>query len=435
VGLSAVGSQERLDEALLARLIESFQRRRSVPGLAVAIGSHGRLAFAHQAGFASIEDRMPVRPDTMFAIGSITKQIAAAAILKTCSEGQLSLEASVGDTLGQISLPAALTIRHLLSHTSGISYDVGLDDDREPSLVGVLERCAPTAAPPGSCWLYNNTNYFLLGHALTRLTGKAWAELVTGLVIPPVLRAGITLDTAGPGRRRARGYAKTGRGFGTVDPPDARSFGSGSAYATAAALARWAWLLWSGRIVDPAAVQIMMAPVVLATGERLDYGVGCFTSQHAGVREFSHDGITAGFSSQLAFYPDHELAICVLTNTSQHIAEELEKEIVRTITGRVETAVENPPEQDAWGGASVDRFCGRYGVGDRSCRITVIDKRVILTRSTGRQVTLERIGTDRFREGGEAGYEYEFGAQELVAHVKVRRQGKLIALLPRYSPS
>lgn len=424
-------SERSVDSERLKRVVADFRQRWEVAGVAVAVRRRGTPIYSDAIGNASLAPKRPTTRQTVFAAGSITKQIVAAATLRACEDKLISLDTPVKQILkGADAFHADLRVHHLLSQTSGIVYDIGLDRSDDTSLRGaIVAIAAQSTHTPGEHWIYNNTNYFLLGHVLAEITHEPLADFVSRSVLPNGVRrnlafAGIEVAS----RLRAIGYARTSNGLGTVDPPDAnRSFGSGTLFATADALAEWTSSLWSGAIIAETSLSAMRTRVVLADGGATSYGLGCFVSDADGLIELSHDGHTAGFSSQSAYYPDVDLAICVLTNSAEHLAEVLEKEIRDVVLGRP------APLRDAAATTeqSLDQFTGTFAAGARMATAYVRGAALFLSTRTELETEFIPVGPGKFRQRHGGLMRYEFHCTEGAIELHVARGGKTLAVLRR----
>lgn len=415
-----------VDVEVLQHRVDTFRLRHGIPGIAVRIRHRGKQIFERDSGFALLERRVCVTHETLFALGSITKQIVAAAALELQSQHYLDLDAPVCDILATGQLDDRLTVSHLLSHTSGVLYDVGRAEDPSPSLASVLGHVERDAAPPGVQWFYCNTNYYLAGHVLQSVAGANLSEIVEK-VIPLDLREAFHFGAESSATLRASGHAGTNGRVGTVDPPDGRSFGSGSAYATAGMLSHWMERLWRGELLSAECLDLMMRRAVLSDGSETDYGLGCFSTRNGGV-ELSHDGNTAGFSSQAAYYPESELALCVLTNSQSHVAEALEKSLRDVL---LDPLTPNSVIEPQVVQSCLADFEGCYGVGHQRTLVTLRGDGLGLTSPSGRTVELVRRTDSRFGEMGDIGYEYRFERRGNTRYLHVRRGSKVLASLPR----
>jgi len=268
-------------------------------------------------GYANREWRTPNTVDTKFRIGSLTKQFTAAAVLRLQEQGKLR----VGDRLKQYlpDIPASwdeITLHQLLSHTSGIpNYTavkrVWTDPITPADMIGFL-RDKPLDFAPGSDYRYSNSNYYLLGAVVEKVSGEKYEQYLRENIFGPAGMNDSGFDHALTVLdKRASGYNRQGPGdlenAGYIDTSVA--FSAGGLYSTTADLFRWRKALFGGKVLSAASFQTMTTPV------KHDYGYGIVIDQEQNHKRFSHSGAINGFDSFLAYYPDDDLTVVVLSNT------------------------------------------------------------------------------------------------------------------------
>jgi CubicO group peptidase (beta-lactamase class C family) len=370
---------------------------------------------------------VPVRPETVFQLGSVTKQVTAAVVLQLVEAGRVRLDDAVGDHLP--ALPAAwrpVTVRQLLNHTSGIpSYtDAGGRWTRrwaEPlppdSLVALTAGEAMLAAP-GARWRYNNTGYVLLGMLVERLTGRPWAEAVDARVARalglPSLRA---CDPGAVVPHRARGYdaapaapgADPARPLGVVPAAYlnmSHAYAAGGLCATAADLARWGRALLAGRVVPPAALARMAAPEGAARPWRYGYGLAVDTL--GGHPLLYHGGDIPGFTAADVLLPRNGIAVAVVANRGRVDAEGLARDVARVVLGLPADA---PPAPAPLAADDRDRAAGRYELAmpgaPMAFALVARGAQLALRPDGGPQLPLVPFGRTALVRGG---YTLTFGA-------------------------
>ncbi len=312
---------EQLDAIAQRALDES---KGLVAGFAVAVSYRGEMILDRGYGLADVERQAPVSPNSVFRIGSVTKQFTAAAIMKLAERGLLAVD----DPLRR-HLPAypthdqPITLRHLLTHTSGIVSYTDL-----PWFKQVEARAVPQAEfssrfgaerlrfEPGSEWAYSNSGYYLLGLVIAETSGQSYAQFLQREVLPQSLRGIRACPDRQDYPNAARGYAVDEGQLITAMPLSmAQPYAAGALCSTAADLVHWSRALLSGSIVGQASVRQMTTPAVLSDGRATRYGFGLTIDQLATHRRVSHNGGINGFSSSLEAYPDDDLFIAVLVNT------------------------------------------------------------------------------------------------------------------------
>jgi CubicO group peptidase (beta-lactamase class C family) len=418
---------------MLAALVDcvafEYLRQKRAAGAVIAVETRGQRAI-RAYGYGDLLSRERCAPDTQFWIGSISKQFTAAAILQLVDAGLLALDERVAGIMpSNLAYPSDLRIHHLLSHTGGLSgkLDRQLQDGAEIPHVSVdWILSQPLDFAPGTRWQYSNAGYSLLALLLESVTECSYAEYVTEELVE---RVGLKNTTVGSPRASgvAVGHAPIRGQLGSVaaPSPDA-TFGSGSLYSTAGDLLIWSRALASG-VVSAGSFQRMTTPVTLTSGEATTYGLGLYVSDYYGHLELSHDGHGGGHSSQLALYPEDDVAI-VVTNGAEHGAEGIEKAIAREILG-----VQDPPVLDlGLPDGESERYTGRFASGSGTVPIWTDDAHLFVRIPSGREAHLLYQGTGTFSEASDTGTQYRFRPD---GSLQVCRNGKVLAWLHRCADS
>lgn len=369
-------------DAVIARAYDS-----KGPGVVVLVTQDGTPIYQGVRGLSDVERGLAMSADTLFRYASITKQFTAALVMKLVEEGRLSLDDRLSEFLPDYPAPGRdVTVRQLLTHSSGIANYTGLETfrtmavDKPQSTAAVIElfRDQPLDFAPGSDMRYSNSGYVLLQAIVERLTGQSLAEaLQTTLLAPAGLEAVKVGDQAG----QARGY-----GRGPIGPMPAPAFdpsvagGAGALTGDASSLARWMDELHGGRIVSPTSLSIMTTPLTLSDGSRRDYGFGLGLGKLQGQSIVGHSGGIFGFATDALYLPEQKMAVVVLAN-SDSPAEPPEVTALRVMAlaiGRPLPSFE-PVAMDL---AEAAAFSGIYGEGANEQQIFV-EKGKLLTVSKG----------------------------------------------------
>ena len=307
-------------DSIAARVLEGT----GVPSASVAVVTHGRVVYANSYGAAKLEPRVVATPDMRYGIGSISKQFTAAAILLLQQEGKLSLDDHVARFVPGLTRGNEVTIRELLSHTSGYQ-DFWPQDYVPPSMEqpitaqGILDRWArrPLDFAPGTRWQYSNTNFVIAGLIVEQASGTPFFQFVRQRILQPLgLQSAVDFDAKGPAAIEPVGYMRYG--LGPLRP--APSTGPGWMYAagelamTAADLARWDISIIDQSLLRPASYRTLETTVLLANGVSSGYGLGIDVGLESGHRTLSHGGEVAGFTAENLVFPDDSAAVVVLTN-------------------------------------------------------------------------------------------------------------------------
>ena len=405
-------------------------------GVSIAVVRSGRPVLAKGYGFADLENDVPATPETVYRIGSITKQFTSAAIMRLVEQGKLSLD----DTLQKFlpSVPSQgnrVTVRHLLNHTSGIRSYTSLGPkwqrvmrlDLAPDSMVALFAGEPFDFAPGSAYRYNNSGYFLLGVIIERLSGKPYGQHLQDEFFTPLgLRNTVYCDQAPLIKRRAQGYTpRPGGQFVNAEPLSmTQPYAAGSLCSTVTDLATWALALSSGKVVSPASYALMTTPGTLNDGKPITYGFGLGTGVLGGHRQVSHNGGINGFVSELHHYPDDSLVTVVLTNTGSLTAVELERLVARRALG-IRDLPATPIDA-----AALQRLVGEYVLGSTRVRMVVESGRLRAQPDGAAAFGLKHVGGGRFVRDDNDDVQFEFAAGT-PAPSFVRRQGGNVATATR----
>jgi CubicO group peptidase (beta-lactamase class C family) len=408
------------DQGALTRYVDSVANaavsEHRTPGVSIAIVKNGRTVLAKGYGVADLENDVPATPETVYRIGSVTKQFTAAAIMRLVEQGKLSLD----DTLQKFfpNYPAQgnrVTVRHLLNHTSGIKSYTSLGPkwqrlmrlDLAPDSLVALFASEPFDFKPGDEWRYDNSGFFLLGMIVEKLSGKTYGQYRQDEFFTPLHLTGtIYCDHAPIIKHRAQGYAPPPDGAFTNAAPLSMTqpYAAGSLCSTVTDLAAWTIALSSGKVVSPASYQRMTIPDTLNNGKPLTYGFGLGTGTLGGHRQVSHNGGINGFISELHHYPGDSLITVVLTNLEGNVAPTLERLVARRALG----IADRPAVPiDA---AALARLSGEYAAGATRVRLSVERGVLMLRVGPGPALALRHVGNERFVQADNDDIQFEFAA-------------------------
>jgi D-alanyl-D-alanine carboxypeptidase len=294
-----------------------------VPSASVAVVKNGRLVYASAYGAAKLDPGVPATPDLRYAIGSISKQFTAVAVLLLQQDGKLRLDDPVSRFIPGLTRGNEVTVRQLLSHTSGYQ-DFWPQDYVMP---GMLQATTPQAIAdawakkpldfdPGSRWQYSNTNYTLAGMVVEKASGMPFFQFVRSrILVPAGLTSAADFD-ASPKAANTTGYVRYG--LGPLRPaPDAGSgwmWAAGELAMTAKDLATWDINLIRHGLLSPASYRELQREVVLNNGAGTGYALGLDVGMQGGRFMLEHSGEVSGFTAENMVFPDDSAAIVVLTN-------------------------------------------------------------------------------------------------------------------------
>jgi CubicO group peptidase (beta-lactamase class C family) len=310
---------KKIDDAATKMLKEN-----GVPSASVAVVKDGKLAYTKAYGFADVASHRPAMTSMIYSIGSISKQFTAVAILLLAEEGKLSLDDPVGSWLPDLTQANEVTIRQLLSMTSGYQ-DYWPQDYVMPSMMKpaspeeILKGWAqkPLDFEPETKWQYSNTNYVAAGAIVERLSGMSVLEFLQRRVFDPLgMKTVFDSDSSALPPGAPTRYQRYGLGLARPAPKEAKGwmFAAGELAMTASDLAKWDISMIDQTILKPQSYREMERAELLKSGVSTQYGLGITVSLVNGRRVLAHGGEVSGFTAQNAVYPDDRAAVIVLTN-------------------------------------------------------------------------------------------------------------------------
>ncbi|HTA39065.1 MAG TPA: serine hydrolase domain-containing protein [Candidatus Acidoferrales bacterium] len=303
-------------------LVAQAMRKDHVPGLSLAVVKDGRIVKMRGYGWADVEQQVAATPQTVYQTGSIGKQFTSMLVMMLVGDGVLKLDDPITKYLGTPNAAwRPITIRMLLTHTSGISNDA-LDDGNlsltyTPDQVLKMIAKTPLDFKPGTKWKYSNCGYELLGFIVKKATGTFYGDLLARRVWMP-LGMGQTriIDLADIVPHRAPGYVWES-GKLQNQPYVSQSWNTtadGSMYTSVEDMVKWIAALDAQRFISAAAYRQMYTPVRLANGKTKPYGFGWEIDSYKGGRVYEHDGVWQGFTGVVARYVDAHVSVVVLSN-------------------------------------------------------------------------------------------------------------------------
>ena len=301
--------------------------RQRIPGVSVAVLRGDSLLLARGYGLANVEQRAPATDSSVYTVGSLSKQFTAAAVVLLSQEHRLDLEDPITRYLPEGSAVwSGVTIRHLLTHTSGIAEDTTLDWHKDYSEAELVRSAAarPLEFQPGELESYSSTGYALLGIIVHRAAGVPWGDFVQDRIFRPLgMRTARVNSDTDLVPNRAAGYYLVND---TLRNPE---WVSASINATADCclsftvqdLARWAIGLNHGKVIGRAGLEMSWTPVRLNNGGIYPYGFGWNILEQRGYRRVGHSGAWQGSHATIQRYPDFDLTVIVLLNLGQANSE------------------------------------------------------------------------------------------------------------------
>jgi D-alanyl-D-alanine carboxypeptidase len=356
-GAIALGQTVADVDAVVQKMVDA-----RVPAAGVTVVRDGKVILAKGYGAADRETGISANENTAFQIASVTKQFTAAATMMLVEEGKLKLDDTLGNYVADV--PAkwkGVTVRQLLAQVSGIPNYTAygrLVKDKVYTQAEILAivKDEPHRFEPGAKWEYSNTNYFLLGMIIEKVSGKPYPEFMRERIFKPlgmtstvINTSGLKIKDAAAGYRRVNGKWEKAQ----LDDPS-QPWAAGAIVSTAVDLAKWAVAVGEGKLLKKTSWDEVFAPAKLTDGKPANYGFGWQVGRMGETGFIGHGGGIAGFGSYIVRFPAENLSVAVITNTSGGGSEELAFEIaglylpkVATVLAARETERNRPAIADA----------------------------------------------------------------------------------------
>jgi D-alanyl-D-alanine carboxypeptidase len=348
---------DTLDPALKAkidRVAEQVVAMDGIPSASIAVVQHGKLVYTHAYGLAHLEPNEAATPEMRYSIGSISKQFTAAAILLLQEQGKLSLDDPVGIYVPGLIRGDEVTIRQILSHTSGYQ-DYWPEDYLMRSMMKpetaqqILDTWAkkPLDFEPGTQWQYSNTNYVIAGLIVEKVSGEKLMDFLEEHIFHPLgMKSVWNSDEAKLTATDATAYIRAALGPLRPAPKEGRGwmFAAGELAMTPHDLALWDESLLARSILKPESYREMFTEVKLKDGKGTHYGLGVFVRDRDGHRSIEHSGEVTGFVSDNEVLIDDGVAVVALTNHMARGADPIAQWIGAAVAGNKN---EKPAEAQA----------------------------------------------------------------------------------------
>jgi len=317
----------RAQETGLAKVDEYLKtemQKQRIPGVAVAIIKDGQIVYAKGHGLANVEHQVAVKPETIFQSGSMGKQFTAAAVMLLVEDGRLRLDDKI--TKYFASAPAhwqKITIRHLLTHTSGTTdYPPSFNFRQDFTEDQLLEQAAviPLAFQPGERWSYSNLGYVMLGVLISKVTGRFYGEFLQERIFKPLgMTTARIISEADIVPNRSAGYNLVRGELKNQEwvAPQLNTTADGSLYLSVYDVAKWDAALYGEKLLKRASLEQIWSPVKLNNGKTYPYGFGWMLRTANGHRLIEHGGSWQGFKTCISRYVDDKLTIVFLANLAQ----------------------------------------------------------------------------------------------------------------------
>ena len=311
--------QEKVD-AVVGQALTST----GIPSASIAIVQNGAITYLHAYGEGRIDPLTPATPSMRYSIGSISKQFTATAVLLLAEQGKLSLDDPVSRFVPNLTRGSEVTIRELLSHTSGYQ-DYWPQDYVPPFMLQpvtadkILDLWArkPLDFDPGTEWQYSNTNFVIAGLIVEKASGEPLLQFLSEHIFVPLgMKSVMNIDQNRLTETDATGYLRYALGPPRLAPKEGKGwlFAAGELAMPAEDLARWDISMIDQTVLKPVSYAQMETEVQLKNGLGTHYGLGVHVGQQFGQRQIDHGGEVSGFTAHNMVFPDARMAVVVLVN-------------------------------------------------------------------------------------------------------------------------
>jgi CubicO group peptidase (beta-lactamase class C family) len=311
-------SAEQIDAVVTDAL-----KAQKIPGAAVAVVHKGKEVVVKGFGEANVEHKVPVTADTIFQTGSVGKQFTAAVIMLLAEKKKLTLDDPLTNFFPDAPFRwSKVTVRHLLTHTSGLGDATDTLDLRkdytEDELVKLAAGLKPTAAP-GNKWAYSNTGYVLLGCLAKKASGRFYGNTLRDDVFAPLgMKTARVISEADIVPNRAAGYRLEGKKLKNQEwvSPSLNTTADGALYVSIRDMVAWDKGIRDGAVLSADGWKQVFTPVTLNNGKSAGYGFGWAVDDDRGQLHHHHGGAWQGFTTHISRYRGDDLSVIVLTNLS-----------------------------------------------------------------------------------------------------------------------
>jgi CubicO group peptidase (beta-lactamase class C family) len=349
----AVQAQTGDIDSRVDNYVQDSIKQQRIPGLALAVMRDGQVIKAQGYGLSNIELNVPVSPQTVFQSGSMGKQFTATGIMMLVEEGKVGLDDKLVKYFpGAPESWSTFTVRHLLTHTSGLKdyTDKSFDyrrDYTEEDLLKILQAL-PFDFAPGEKYHYSNSGFMLLGILIHKVTGKFYGDFLQERIFGPlgmtttrIISEEDIVPNRAAGYRLVKGVVKNQEWVN----PTLNTSADGSLYFTVLDLAKWDAALYTEKLIKRTSLAEMWTPVKLNDGKTYPYGFGWRLREMNGHRLIEHGGSWQGFTTAISRYVDDRLTVVALSNLdSDHARPE---DIVHGVAEIYVPALTPPPPPKA----------------------------------------------------------------------------------------
>ena len=408
------------------RIFAQWDRTDS-PGCALGVFQNGRIEYARGYGMANLELGVALSPQSVFDIGSTSKQFTAMSIMLLAQDGKLSLDDDIRKYIPELpQYPKTITIHHILTHTSGIRDYLtlwalaGVDDadlTTDQDALDLIARQRELNFAPGEQWLYSNSGFFLASMIVQRVSGKTLAQFAAERIFTPLgmTHTRFNNDHMAVIPNRATGYAPRDSGGWATAMSNFEQMGDGAVQTSIEDMLRWDENFYTGTVGGAETLASMQKTATLNDGKQQTYALGLMVDKFRGLRTVSHGGAWAGYRAELLRFPDQHMSIACLCNLARTNPSQLARRVAEIYLGdRMAPAAEasvvaagrrsGEAVSSSWTPSARDlgTFVGKYDSPELETTYTfsVDNGKLMLHRRRSAPIPLTPTTTDTFTAEG-----------------------------------
>lgn len=401
---AATASFANVDSAVAVEL-----RQTRTPGIAVSIVAGDRVVYAKGYGNSATQGGVPVTPNTIFRIASVTKILTAVTLLGAADSAGVSLDSPIGDRVGELPAPfRSLTLHQLLSHTAGLTIGPipETSGDSTGALASAVSQVPARAAflSPGEIFSYSNLGYVLAGRAIEVITRQSFADAVQRRLLLPLGMASTRFGTVAPSLGAASGLLELPPGAQPLSVGGAESWPFAGLSSTALDLSRFAIAFVNGgryegrQVFTPATISRISKPISPFVSGEGDYGYGVRVYRHRGVDVVEHGGRGQdGFRSLLYMVPSRRVAVIVLANSAGRRPYGIADAALDALLSSELAPVPPEPRFVAMDSIEMSKYVGRYASG--MLAEVVIDRGALALRQGASFIPIRKLSNGLFTAG------------------------------------
>ncbi len=401
----AAAQPARVSDENLAKSINEIMTQAykpNEPGASVIVTRDGKVVFRKGYGMANLELAVPVEPDMIFRLGSVTKQFTAVAILMLVEQGKLSLDDDMIKFLPDYPAKTQrITVEQLLNHTSGIKsytslpewFAIWRKDTELNDLIGLFKD-KPADFAPGERWAYNNSGYVLLGAIIEKASGQSYPDFIEKNIFQ---RLGMTHsfydNTARLILRRVTGYSKGKDGY--INAPYlsmTQPHAAGALVSSVDDLALWDAALYTDKLVKQETLKRAWTPAKLTNGKLTHYGFGWAINSYEGHTAIEHGGGVNGFATGALRMPDDRLFVAVLTNKDSASPTRVVLKIAALAVGKPY----REPDTTKLAPSVLDNYVGVYKLNEKEEAIVRREGEQLFVSSAGGKFEIKPLSETEF---------------------------------------